>query len=772
MEELSNVTMVLDESDNESNNKAQDSRSVAGKHLILGDDKSKTDRKEIWAWYCYDWANSPFAAVGLGLLIPVLLTDLAEQHACNQLKFGCDINYKNIETGKSVQVSLGLWEVSPQSYAYTVFTFISLIQVLVYIFVAPIADYDSNRTVLFRITSIARSMMTIFYIFWSSESMWQFVGWWTVFAMALHELSMIFYFSWLPILAETHYEVIIAIKNGVKDNKLKRVIEHKSDRLASVGQACGYLGAHVGMILCMMIVIILSTPDAIMYDDHIYGSNNAFIGDQTMSSFSELWATRITSGTFYYSVDTENTFVYFNGLQFIYNGIDGDFYGQSNETLVDNTVNLDFGRNGIDKLIIYTTIGNNHICGFSFHLVGDDKDVYAQSVGNVTKNDSIIIANKIPREAQDSMIFGGINGEYGQLKKDLSVSDQTAISWLSILFVHKKGQFMGGSITLYSRLGLLIIGIWDLVFTVVTLKHLKRRPARSLPKGERLFLFGIKKTLETFRKAPEYPTMFRYLIAYFLFSTGIDTMSTCLVLLVNDIILNANNFQLGVMLLGFYIVGAFGNYLFLYIKTKYDVRTQKMLSMHIACLAVLPIWSAIGLIPASPVGVKQLSEYYIWTFLVALHIGSIQSFSRSMFSQLIPVGHESQMFALYKITDKIGVWIGPLMVTAVSDAENLRWAMVYATLFLLIPLPMIWNMDMDKGRFETRMSKKKSTQIESKEYEAETETNHVSITFNYQQQSLLSKCCNCLTKKDITSQKAVITDTHLMMKSDGIINSW
>lgn len=39
-------------------------------------------------------------------------------------------------------------------------------------------------------------------------------------------------------------------------------------------------------------------------------------------------------------------------------------------------------------------------------------------------------------------------------------------------------------------------------------------------------------------------------------------------------------------------------------------------------------------------------------FIFGFALGPIQSYSRSLYSMLIPQGHESEFFALYEISDK------------------------------------------------------------------------------------------------------------------------
>jgi MFS-type transporter involved in bile tolerance (Atg22 family) len=136
------------------------------------------------------------------------------------------------------------------------------------------------------------------------------------------------------------------------------------------------------------------------------------------------------------------------------------------------------------------------------------------------------------------------------------------------------------------------------------------------------------------------------------------------------------------------------------------------------------------------------AEIYVFGAFFGLQLGSIQSYSRTLFSQLIPEGHEAEFFAFFEITDKGSSWLGPLVVSmcvagviavqwgwafnmlSVLDEEvtclmlvpphslplysvvhvtgQIRWAMLYLTLFFIIPLPLLYYCDVEKGIKEAR----------------------------------------------------------------------
>ena len=161
-----------------------------------------------------------------------------------------------------------------------------------------------------------------------------------------------------------------------------------------------------------------------------------------------------------------------------------------------------------------------------------------------------------------------------------------------------------------------------------------------------------------------------------------------------------SSFQLAILVLEVYIIATIGNYAFLKFQTIKKLEGKTMLTFHIIFMAILPLYATIGLIPDSPIGVKTIAEFYIFSLFMGVNLGSIQSYARAVFAQLTPVGHEAEMFGLYEITDRGSSWIGPIVVAAASDIADMRWAMFYIFFFFVIPLPIVMKIDMLKGRDE------------------------------------------------------------------------
>jgi MFS-type transporter involved in bile tolerance (Atg22 family) len=54
------------------------------------------------------------------------------------------------------------------------------------------------------------------------------------------------------------------------------------------------------------------------------------------------------------------------------------------------------------------------------------------------------------------------------------------------------------------------------------------------------------------------------------------------------------------------------------------------------------------------VGLRTAPEMYILAVWFGFCLAPAQAYGRALFSELIPEGHEADMFALFAITDKVG----------------------------------------------------------------------------------------------------------------------
>jgi len=85
------------------------------------------------------------------------------------------------------------------------------------------------------------------------------------------------------------------------------------------------------------------------------------------------------------------------------------------------------------------------------------------------------------------------------------------------------------------RLCILFVGVWWFIWTLPSFLWLKKRPSEEMPaRGIAACWFGVQRTLNTFRRARNFPQTLRYLIASFFFCDMASTIPTVGILIASD----------------------------------------------------------------------------------------------------------------------------------------------------------------------------------------------------------------------------------------------
>eukprot|EP00854_Cymbomonas_tetramitiformis_P019750 gene19750-23625_t len=148
-----------------------------------------------------------------------------------------------------------------------------------------------------------------------------------------------------------------------------------------------------------------------------------------------------------------------------------------------------------------------------------------------------------------------------------------------------------------------------------------------------------------------------------------------------------------------------GNFFFLKLQTMLDVKSKNMLLLNLSILALLPLWATFGwFTPPGGIGLKNEWEMYVFAVIYGLNLGSVQSYSRTVFADLIPAGQEGQFFAIYEITDKGSSWMGPMVVAIiVQTTDSLRLTNLYLLATMILPGIFLYLfMDHERGTLAAR----------------------------------------------------------------------
>jgi UMF1 family MFS transporter len=241
------------------------------------------------------------------------------------------------------------------------------------------------------------------------------------------------------------------------------------------------------------------------------------------------------------------------------------------------------------------------------------------------------------------------------------------------------------------RINLASAGVWWLTFSFFTWVRLHPRHARrSLPPGDTYLSIGFKQLGHTFREIRHFPETVKYLLAYFLYNDGIQTViavaSTFAAapLLSGGVELSTETLTAVILLIQFV---AFLGALF-WGKLASWVGSKRSIIISLVIWAGVVIYAYFGL-----KGESRALEFTLLGVVIALVLGGSQAISRSLFAQMIPTGKEAEFYSFYEVSDRGTSWTGPLIFGLVNQwFGSLRYgilALIFYFIAGLILLPLV-----------------------------------------------------------------------------------
>ena len=219
----------------------------------------------------------------------------------------------------------------------------------------------------------------------------------------------------------------------------------------------------------------------------------------------------------------------------------------------------------------------------------------------------------------------------------------------------------------------LSVAIWWSIFTLPLLTGVKEPQVFASRKS----FFAISSQAftslyQTGRSVRQYKSAVIFLIAYFLYMDGVDTIIRMATSYGSDIGLSAQS-MIGALLLtqfiGFPATLVFGRY-----SDKFG--HKQTLSFAIIIYIGVVIFSS---------QMDSALEFFIMASIIGLVQGGVQAISRSYFSSLIPSNKAAEFFGFYNFIGKSSVFIGPFMVSGIALITDSPSLGILSLLLLFIP---------------------------------------------------------------------------------------
>jgi UMF1 family MFS transporter len=260
------------------------------------------------------------------------------------------------------------------------------------------------------------------------------------------------------------------------------------------------------------------------------------------------------------------------------------------------------------------------------------------------------------------------------------------------------------------RYAFISVAVWWGLFTLFTIFWVaEEKNSAAADKVENIVAAGFKQFVGTFRKIRHLKMVFLFLLAYWFYIDGVDTIIRMAVDYGLSLGFESNDLIVALLIVQF--VGFPAALIFGKLGERWSAR--KSIYLAIVFYMGITVWGTM---------MTQKHEFYVLAVAIGLVQGGIQALSRSYYSRLIPKNQAAEYYGFYNMLGKFAAIIGPALmgivglivkrmmmppspspeqITAVSQLAA-RWGIGSILILFIIGAILFYFVDEEKGREQVK----------------------------------------------------------------------
>jgi len=234
-----------------------------------------------------------------------------------------------------------------------------------------------------------------------------------------------------------------------------------------------------------------------------------------------------------------------------------------------------------------------------------------------------------------------------------------------------------------TRIAFILTAVWWAVFAIPMLVSVNQEFfIEPEPQPVRKSFIRLAKT---FKNIVQYREIFLFLVAYFFYIDGVDTVINMATVYGTDLGISAVNLM--IILLATQVVA--------FPFTLIYGRLARRFSARALILAAILIYIFIVIYAFF---VTTTLQFWILAMLVATSQGGIQALSRSYFGKIIPKENSGEFFGFYNIFGRFAAILGPFLVGIVSQVSgSSRYGVLSISILFVIGFILLFRLRTESG---------------------------------------------------------------------------
>lgn len=307
------------------------------------------------------------------------------------------------------------------------------------------------------------------------------------------------------------------------------------------------------------------------------------------------------------------------------------------------------------------------------------------AVSNIGFAGGITFYNAFLVEISDRETMGRISG-YGW-----AVGYVGGLLCLALAYPFIKGGFAPENLGNF-RLSFLMTAVFFLVASLPTFLILKERARpHPLAPGEHYWGIGFRRVGETLKEIRSFRQLTRYLIAYLIYTDGVDTVVVFAAIFATAT-LKFTTQEVLIYFLVTQITAGIGAWVFGPITDRLGGKKTINITLVVWIVVVLAAFM-----------VQTRAQFYVIGLVAGIALGSNQAASRALLGKFIPRGRNAEFFGFFSLMGKFAATIGPIVYGEIATATGSnRPAVLSIAAFFIVGMLLLARVDEKEGIEEAR----------------------------------------------------------------------